>query len=1044
MRLAGVHHGRDIEIVDICFVHTKITGLSDLVENTTRMTDLTINKTERKPKKPFDLVASLGRHWLKIAVFGSLLFILSSPIALLKKKEFYRAEGKLMIVPNIQTLIARTEDKPITGYYSDYVRTQCERIKAPELLEIVLDRLEPKFKTDFAPADRPIALSALALARRLRVEPDHGTHFVKIILEGEQAHGLAEVVNTTMTVFIEQTMTEAEGQESRRLSYLQAEKTALEEQILHLTDQYKEISGAIGTIDFREAGNIHNKTIESLQQAYINAYTYRINKENNLKAVIAEADAIKALPMDADVEDAILNSSVASRMDAETYQQIQALKESLQGLTENHPDKKIIQAKIKNLSESLNSSKGMLKSEIREILRTKRDARLQEKIAIAQSEFEAAKSAEMQLKARLDEAISNKAAVSDKILDGQQLENNLNNLQTQLTRIEDRINVLRVEARAPGRISLESLAVQPRGPAGSNLKKLLFVSFVLAFGSIAFVCILFDLTDKRVRSRKDILNAIGASVTWPISDYLLTQAEKIPFFRAARDDSSNVVSKAIHSLAVRLDRERREHNAKLAVFTGVDDRSGVSEILVNVAYAMTRFCKKVLVIDANLINPSVDKLLIQKSGARGLVEFMREDVDYSENIIYNEYLQFDILPAGRLLMMSEINLVDRSKLPPMLEALKEVYDFIIVDTPPVIVSDFTEFLLLHADMASLVIQGDRSQYDSLFIVGEILNRLQIPCIAVVLNWGAPRYQSAAQIIVDKILKPIKKKLNPSPMWSVRHTDNSQTGLVVRESAGPMRNTKKIMTFSKAWIFLLGVILFVCGVAGYFWATQSKGPASEPMQTNSNQAIAAEFHQGAPAEDFEKTPLLPPKAIETEAPAIPVTSEIPKAAPGIPEKALTVPITAVETEATAMAVADHAPKGAPEIPETTPPLPEETNGIKAPAIHVPDAPPSKPAMPMNHALHAEPWIIQQSPDAYTIQVASVKHKEYLFDFLKRHPLPGVNACYQKRHLDETLYVVIHGVFSDINQATQALKKLPEDLQASSPWIRRLGNIQKEIF
>ena len=109
-------------------------------------------QVERKPIKPFDPIGSLFRHWLKIAVFGSALFVLLSPVALFKKKAFYKAEGKLMIAPSVQTLISRTETNPITGSYSNYVRTQCERIKTKEIVEASLDRLDQNIKKNLPSA----------------------------------------------------------------------------------------------------------------------------------------------------------------------------------------------------------------------------------------------------------------------------------------------------------------------------------------------------------------------------------------------------------------------------------------------------------------------------------------------------------------------------------------------------------------------------------------------------------------------------------------------------------------------------------------------------------------------------------------------------------------------------------------------------------------------------------------------------------------------------------------------------------------------------
>ena len=958
------------------------------------MTEQLEEQVERKPIKPFDPIGSLIRHWMKIAVFGSTLFVLLSPAALIKKKAYYEAAGKLMIAPSVQTLISRTETNPINGPYGDYARTQCERITADETIEMALAELDPNITKKFP--------SAPVLARKLRAEADNGTYFMTITLEGDHPDGLAEVVNKIMEVYIEKDLIEAEGQESRRIQYLQEEKTKLEKQISDLTNQFKTISGEIGTVDFREAGNIYNTTIDSLQKAHIDAYTYRISKENNLQAVIQEAKALKALPIDADVEDFVLNSSVASQMDIQTYQQIQTLKESLAGLSDNNPDRKIIEEQIENLSASLDYSKQMLKERTHQVMLSKRESRLQEKIAVAESEFEAAKFAENQLKTRLDAVISDKTIISDKILDGQRIEKNIEKKQSLLSRVEDRINELRMESRSPGRNSIETLAVPPKGPAGSNFKKLIVFCFAFAFGSVTFVCVLFDLTDKRIRSKKDILNAIGAKVSWPISNYLLTRTEETPFSSATRDDSSNVVSKAIHSLAIRLDRERRENNAKLAVFTGLDARSGTSEILVNVAYAMTRLCKRVLVIDANLINPSFDRILLENSGAMGLVEHMREEVDFLESIIYNPERQFDVLPAGQLLLMSEINLVDRSKFPPMFEALKELYDFILVDTPPVLVSDFTEFLILNADIVPLIVQGDRSKYDSLFLVGDIFNRLKIKAAAVVLNWGAPRERNMAQVTISRILEPITKRLITSPIWNTRHlngmppNDGDKVKQILLILINKLNHFKSTIRNKKIFLCLLFGLLLAVFILSNILVTGLV--STENIKESADNLIPIKNNAGE-----ANTVDIVPGGMESYAG---------------PQKDGVQTNEVVQIQDIGAAEKSAIGKGS-QVPEDL--------GAKD----------------KNDNILSEEYILAQPASYYTIQLMGSDNITYLINLVQEYGIEAETAIFKKKNGLREWYVLISKAYPEKIMAASAVEMLPEAIKVNSPWIRKVGDIQREI-
>jgi polysaccharide biosynthesis transport protein len=997
------------------------------------MNEETEVRIERIPSKPFDPIGTVVRHWLKIAVFGSAILVLLFPVALIKEKPYYIASGKLLISPSVQTLLSSTENNPIASYYSYYVQTECERISSQENLEKAIEQLDPNIKKIFMPNGLPVSAAASSLASRMKVEYESGTHFIAIGLEGDTPEGLAEVINKLMDVYLGRTESETEGQDSRRISYLLKEKESIEQKLTNLTETYRSISAVTGTVNFEDGGNIQNTLLESLQQEYVAAYSERIKKEHDLTAAEREAEAILGSSIDADVDDFVLNSDVASQIDLQTYQQIQTLQGTLEGLADDNPDRKIVEDQIANLTTSLDYSKNILKEKTHQVFYAKRESKQKEKLTLAKFEFESAKSAEEDVKKRLDQAMSERAAISNKIIDGQQIQKQLEELQALLSKIADRINMLRLESRAEDRISIDSRARLPKGPSGSNMKKLLAFIFVFAFGSVFGGCVLFDILDKRIRSRKNILDALGAKVTWPISNYLLTRTEEIPFFRATRDDSSNVVSKAIHSLSIRLDRERRENNTKLAVFTGVDARSGTSEILVNVAYAMTRLCKRVLVIDANLINPSFDRILLENSGAMGLVEHMREEVDFSESIIRSPERQFDVLPAGQLLLMSEINLIDRSKFPPMFDALKDSYDLILVDTPPILVSDFTEFLLQNANIVSLVVQGDRSKYDDLFMIGDILKRLQVRAIAVVLNWGGPRERNLVQIYISRLLAPITKRIITSPLWNVRHIEEGQDqgeSQIQRVCLAFFHKLRLLYHLSKSKMMglcIIGGMLLTTGILAANMAGSSMSD-KDPDRFSGNLAPIANDRIQA--------------GIRKKIADNPTVYKTPKTG----DQAIRKAIRRNETER-----------------ETQNPVLKNQQGVNSICLNEKEGPSldhkmcsnevlpndlllteiEKPSSEIANDYFSKAVFLSKPSSYYTIQMMGADDATYLVDVAKKYGIEGETAIFKKKNGSTEWYVLFYKLFSDRSDAMACVEALMPELKVNHPWVRVLGDIRKEI-
>ena len=240
------------------------------------MAETTQQDTVIKPKKPFDPVATLVRHWFKIVVFGGGLFTLLSPFAFLLSKPFYEVSGKLVVLPVTESMISRRDEGSIASYYSEFINTQLDVIKSPKILEKAIDNLPPEIKKHFMPDGMSLSLAARILKNGLDVSQPRGTQFIDIKLSRDKAAGMAEVVNSIMEVYIEEYQKDEESKDHRRLSYLQVEKENLNTEIGKQTIQLKKISGEIASSVF--SGN--NDEATQFQSTYENVYRDRVEKEN--------------------------------------------------------------------------------------------------------------------------------------------------------------------------------------------------------------------------------------------------------------------------------------------------------------------------------------------------------------------------------------------------------------------------------------------------------------------------------------------------------------------------------------------------------------------------------------------------------------------------------------------------------------------------------------------------------------------------------------------------------------------------------------------
>jgi Mrp family chromosome partitioning ATPase/uncharacterized protein involved in exopolysaccharide biosynthesis len=708
-----------------------------------------------KPGKPFDPVGTFTRHWLKILVFGTVLFILLAPFSFIMSKPYYTAMGKLRVAPVVPSFLAQTQEKSITDYFEDYISTQVDRIKEIDILKEAINKLPPELRSIYVPGKIPISLAVDILDKRLNVMHVMGTHLIILNISGEKPEGLAEIINNVIMIYLDKLQKEEEGKNNRRLAYLMEEQKRLEQRFHEYSLRFQDLINKTGTSNFSETYNIMSKRLSQLQAVFVRTFSNRVDKESILKGVVKEAEEIKKIPIDPYVEEMIFNNNALWDMDTYTYRELQKMRATLDGVTKNNPDRKYVEIRMKGMENYLSRMKEDVRRRTIEIIRKKRDAELQKKILKARTEYETAVKAENALRKEIEIVKKKTAELSQLLIEGRFLEEKIKHTRNLLNRVDERIQELKLEARAPVRISLETPARYPDRPAGTNLKKLLMMFFAVAFGSVAFVAVVFDIMDNRIRSVRDVANAIGAMPSWPISNYLLTGRADVPFHRVTMDDPTNVVAKAIRSLAIKLDKERKEHDAKIVVFTGVDAVSGVTGIICNTAHAMTRLCGRVIVIDANLTSPYLHNIIEGGERRKTLLDLLTTDVSVDECIIHDSERGHDFIVIGRTPTEEEIARLDKARFIGLIESLRSKYDFIIVDAPPILISDFTEFLMVHTDIAALVIQGDRSLYKATRAAAEFLVKLEVPAVAAVLNWGAPRYKTKVQELISKTLTDLQ-------------------------------------------------------------------------------------------------------------------------------------------------------------------------------------------------------------------------------------------------------------------------------------------------
>lgn len=97
-----------------------------------------------------------------------------------------------------------------------------------------------------------------------------------------------------------------------------------------------------------------------------------------------------------------------------------------------------------------------------------------------------------------------------------------------------------------------------------------------------------------------------------------------------------------------------------------------------------------------------------------------------------------------------------------------------------------------------------------------------------------------------------------------------------------------------------------------------------------------------------------------------------------------------------------------------------------------------------ATQFEAWIWSQDPRSFTLQLLGSRETDSVQKFLRKYSsLNGTAVYFHTRHATRDWYTVVYGVYPDKQQAQDAIKRLPPELQKASPWIRSFASIHAEL-
>jgi capsular exopolysaccharide synthesis family protein len=618
----------------------------------------------------------------------------------------YQATTQILIDRDTPNVLPNKELVDLVQGGMDYYQTQYQLLKGRTLAERAVERLELQRHPELAtgpmlnpwerlrgllgrppavtmdPNGIPLSPAAAAFRSRIEVAPITGSRLVNLHFRAYDPQVAADAVNTLAQLYIEQslelrftTSTEATGWLSERLKEQEAKVEAAEKAL----QDYRESEGLVNQ---EERQGLVSQKLEMLQGAVLDARTDRIAKESLYNQIASLGPGqVESFPL-------VLGSEAVQAQKLDLAQLEKEEARLAETLGDRHPDMVRVRGQIRAAEEKI-------RAEIRNVARA------------AESEYRTALAKESRLAASL-EAVkreaqdTNRKSIEYGVL-MREVETNRKLYQDLLTKTKQ--TGLETELKTTN-IRVVEKAETPRGPVSPRPMRNYQIAVLVGLLAGIALALGFEHLDNTFKSPEDVKAHLQVPFLGMVPDFGPRSGggARGPNVSQIIKNPSSAVGDAYRVLRTNLIFTSAETTGRLLVVTSATPAEGKTTTLAHLATALAHNGAKVLAVDADLRRPTLHQHFgLQKTP--GLSDLIVGKAQASQAIQSTRVSGLQLLACGYL-PPNPAELLGSPMMKQILDALRAHYDWVLIDSPPLLAMADTPVLCSLVEGVVLVLAAE--------------------------------------------------------------------------------------------------------------------------------------------------------------------------------------------------------------------------------------------------------------------------------------------------------------------------------------------------
>ncbi|HEX5210697.1 MAG TPA: polysaccharide biosynthesis tyrosine autokinase [Pseudolabrys sp.] len=680
--------------------------------------------------------------WTTLALFGAAL------IFVLVVTPLYTATSTVLIDPHRSSLVDGTSNQQMSSNFATDDATtdsQVLLIQSPVVLGRAVDQLKLAHDSEFGPhaglldpikklfSTRTLAPGQSAedvakaetiefLQRRLKVTREGTTFVIDINASSESAAKSAQIANAIADSYFYEQVHSKYDTKKIAASWLNQQIDELKSRVLASDKAVEEFRAANNltvaqgvTVNDQQLGDLNNKLID----AHVQTAEARAKYEQIQNIVSNHSDP--------GTLDRALTSDVITRLRTQYADVAKNLADVSSKFGPQHP-------MVINARAQLHETQKLIDQEVHRILESTRQA------------YQVAKSREDALQKSLDNLtrVSNESGTKQVRLRELQREADANRTlyESFLARYKETSAQESLDLPDSRIVSKADIPIKPSFPKTTLILALALVvgagfGSVLAFGA--------DYFDRRVKSLRQAYEVTGLPTLAampligtrelasranrgrqelsrydPSTTRMLPAAMQPPLMRYVLEEPTSLFAESVRAVRLAIQRAARTEDVKTVMVSSSIDGEGKTTLAVNLAQSLAAAGMRTILVEGDLRNPEMSRSLCPQAKV-GAVEVAAGQARFEQALLVDRATGLAILPSPPRQKIAGITeFVFSDAMSALLDQLRRHFDYVIVDSPPLVPLIDARALAENADRVVLAIRWDSTPQD---VVAQALQSL---------------------------------------------------------------------------------------------------------------------------------------------------------------------------------------------------------------------------------------------------------------------------------------------------------------------------------